>query len=221
MVGSFPDHVLKKFVHVFSHLQYDIIFKYPGDQIDGITENIHLVNWMPQNDLLAHPNLKLFITHGGLNSIIEAVYNKVPVIAFPFGFDQHSNSAFLQSRKMGLVMKITQFTEEEVITNIENIIEDATYAENIERASNIMKDMQANNMSNPVYWIEHVIKYGASHLRSNAYQLPLYQYLMLDVIGLGLFFLIAIIVVVWSLLKCCCQFYVWSCRDYRKIGRQN
>ena len=31
--------------------------------------------WVPQNDILGHPKLKLFITHGGNNGQYEALYH--------------------------------------------------------------------------------------------------------------------------------------------------
>lgn len=39
----------------------------------------------------AHPNLKLFITHGGLLSSIESIHFGVPIIGIPILFDQHIN----------------------------------------------------------------------------------------------------------------------------------
>lgn len=41
--------------------------------------------------LLGHPNVKLFITQGGSQSIDEAIYNHVPMIGLPFFGDQPSN----------------------------------------------------------------------------------------------------------------------------------
>ena len=41
-----------------------IIWKW-DDVPDGIPENVLIQKWVPQNDLLAHPNLKVFVTHGG------------------------------------------------------------------------------------------------------------------------------------------------------------
>ena len=43
-------------------------------------DNIMLSKWLPQQDILAHPKLKLFITHGGQSSTQEALCHKKPVV---------------------------------------------------------------------------------------------------------------------------------------------
>ena len=32
---------------------------------------MQVVTWVPQNDILAHPNLRAFLSHVGLNSMYE------------------------------------------------------------------------------------------------------------------------------------------------------
>jgi hypothetical protein len=32
---------------------------------------VQVATWVPQNDVLAHPNLKLFLSHCGVNSMYE------------------------------------------------------------------------------------------------------------------------------------------------------
>ena len=51
-------------------------------------KNLKTVEWMPQNDILGHPQLMLFMTHGGSNSIHEAAYHGVPVLVTPLWTDQ-------------------------------------------------------------------------------------------------------------------------------------
>ena len=70
------------FIETFKELKNTpIIWKW-DDTPEGIPENVLLQKWLPQNDLLAHPNLKLFVTHGGLLSTQEALYHKVPLGMF-------------------------------------------------------------------------------------------------------------------------------------------
>ena len=45
--------------------------------------NIILENWIPQKELFAHEKTKLFITSGGGNSILEALYmGGIPMFCF-------------------------------------------------------------------------------------------------------------------------------------------
>ena len=40
-------------------------------------------SWIQQELLLAHPQVRIFFTHGGKNSFVEAVENGKPVIILP------------------------------------------------------------------------------------------------------------------------------------------
>lgn len=53
--------------------------------------DVLIQNWYPQEAILAHPNVKLFITHGGLLSTMESLYFGKPVVAIPVFGDQNLN----------------------------------------------------------------------------------------------------------------------------------
>ena len=46
--------------------QYDFIWKWDQDSMPGKPDNVLLSKWLPQRDILAHPKLKVFITHAGI-----------------------------------------------------------------------------------------------------------------------------------------------------------
>lgn len=70
-LGSFiqssdmPPQVVAIFFEVFSKLKQDIIWKFEDDFMPNIPPNVRISKWLPQSDILAHPNVVLFITHGG------------------------------------------------------------------------------------------------------------------------------------------------------------
>ena len=63
-----------------------------------LPQRVWAVKWAPQNDILAHPAIKAFVTHGGSNSIYEAAYHAVPIVAVPVFGDQPGNSAKVCAR---------------------------------------------------------------------------------------------------------------------------
>ena len=200
-IDELPDDVLNKFITVFKQLKQEIIFRYK-DPIPDLPDHIHIVTWMPQNDLLGHPNLKLFITHCGMNSFIEAVYQGVPVLGFPFAIDQFSNGAIMKGKGFGEILHLHDFTSDELYTTINKMLTEKSYMESVKKLSSIYREVQASGLRDPVFWVEHMIKYGGSHLRSHAYKMPNYQYLMFDVLAFLTVFAMTVVFVLFILCRC-------------------
>ena len=66
----------------------------------GLPRHVRTINWAPQNDMLAHPAIRAFVTHGGTNSLYEAAYHAVPIVTIPQNLaDQRENA-----RKVSLLL---------------------------------------------------------------------------------------------------------------------
>ncbi|CAI9295928.1 unnamed protein product [Lactuca saligna] len=67
-----------------------------------------IVDWAPQEDVLAHCAVGGFLTHSGWNSTMESIVQGVPMICWPFYVDQQPNSRFVgEVWKLGIDMKDT------------------------------------------------------------------------------------------------------------------
>ncbi|GMT15908.1 hypothetical protein PFISCL1PPCAC_7205, partial [Pristionchus fissidentatus] len=86
------------------------IWKYEADDeftknIASKVENLHLSKWMPQVNILAHPRMSAFVTHGGMGSTQETASRGVPGIFVPLFGDQPRNAGMMEHNKLGKVSK--------------------------------------------------------------------------------------------------------------------
>ena len=209
--GSFfdfvPEEVARKFCTAFRSIRYDVIWKLKTAEFCTNASNVRLMDWLPQNDLLANPNVKLLITHAGFNSLVESVYNAKPVIAFPIAVDQPANAMAAQSRGYGIRMNIASFTAEELIQNIDKVLADPSYSANARLSSAILRDKPETPAKRVSFLMEHVIKYGDKHLRTGAYGLSTAQFIMFDIFAF-ITAVLALLLVVFALICRCTR---WIC----------
>nr|XP_023020194.1 UDP-glucuronosyltransferase 1-3-like [Leptinotarsa decemlineata] len=67
-----------------------------------------------QFDFAGHPNIKVFITQGGVQSLEEAIANEVPVIGLPFISDQSANVKRMMDRGAGLGLDPNTLTKDDL-----------------------------------------------------------------------------------------------------------
>jgi len=75
----------------------------------------------------AHPNIRLFITHGGQLSKIEAITRGVPVVGIPVYADQRRNMALAELAVYGLLIDFNNITTESLTWAIQETIESPKY----------------------------------------------------------------------------------------------
>ena len=54
----------------------------------SIPKNVRIEPWVEQKTVLTHSSVNLMISHCGMNSINEALYNEVPLIGIPHTAEQ-------------------------------------------------------------------------------------------------------------------------------------
>ncbi|XP_063834076.1 UDP-glucosyltransferase 2-like isoform X1 [Ostrinia nubilalis] len=198
-----PPEKIKIMVNVMSKLKYDVLWKWDKDDMEGKSENIKLAKWLPQSDLLRHPNIKLFITQGGLQSTDEAINAGVPLIGIPMHGDQWYNVENYVHHKIGLRINMDTMSEESLREAVKKVTEDQSYRQNIVRLRSLMKDQTDTPLERAVWWTEYVLRHsGARHLRSPSANMPWHQYYELELICtvLGVI-LVCLFVVVIALVK--------------------
>ncbi|XP_058826485.1 UDP-glucosyltransferase 2-like isoform X1 [Topomyia yanbarensis] len=175
---------LKIFVDTFKSLKYDVLWKCDSEVDLNGTSNIRVAQWLPQQDLLAHPNVKLFVTQGGQQSMEEAVDRHVPMVVIPFNFDQFGNGDKVVEKGIGKTIWMERLTTVGLRETILEVIGNKKYKRNIERLGKLVRDQPMRPVEKAIWWTEYVIRHqGASHYRYKAAQMPVWQYHYYDVMA--------------------------------------
>ena len=202
-VDSVPKDIFQKFMHAFGNITNTVIFRVSKELVANpgipVPANVHLLSWLPQQDILAHPNTKLFITHCGNNGQYEAVYHGVPMIGFPLFAEQHHNCMRMEDKGVGKCLSVHTFTPGLLTAHINTVIGDRGFTERAQKLGAIIRS-SAPPAEIIVDSLEHVMEFGGEHLRSVAHYMPLYQLLMADVYGLVVVGVIVLVLAVKYLL---------------------
>ncbi|XP_074036451.1 UDP-glucosyltransferase 2 isoform X2 [Leptinotarsa decemlineata] len=187
---------------VFSKMKQKILWKYEHD-LDGLPSNVMISDWLPQQEVLAHPNTVAFISHGGLLGMIESVFFGVPILGIPTYWDQYKNIEDVVRRGMALKLNLHDLTEETFSNALNDILNDPKYRKNAKLRSKIMQDQPMKPIDEAVFWVEYVIRHeGAPHLKSAALHLSWYQKYLIDVILFLSFFGMFVLFFILSIIKC-------------------
>lgn len=179
-----------------------ILWKYENETIPELPPNVLIRKWLPQNDILAHKNIILFITHGGIFSTFETTWHGIPVLVTPFFGDQHRNGKRMMKAGYGKVLPFPQITKETFSQTVNEMISNETYQQRAKEVSKIFRENLVHPMNETIFWIEYVIKFaGAKHLKSYAVHMPWYSYLLFDVIFVGFLILNILVVVSYLIIR--------------------
>ncbi|XP_061384702.1 UDP-glucosyltransferase 2-like [Danaus plexippus] len=197
--SALPAERIKIITNVFSDLPYKILWRWDSDKIPKHSKNVLISKWFPQSDLLGHPNIKLFVTQGGLQSTDEALTAGVPLVVIPMLGDQWYNAEQYQYHGIGKKLLIEDLDENSFKETILSVISNSSYRENVVRLRKIMRDETQTPLEKAVWWTEYVIRHkGAAHLRARGAHMPWTEYyeINLIIVLISILFIVTAVLVV-------------------------
>ncbi|XP_054726044.1 UDP-glycosyltransferase UGT5-like [Anastrepha obliqua] len=176
-----PKNVLATLMNAFAKLPVNVLWKFEKTDLPGKPKNVYINKWFPQSDILAHPNVKLFITHGGMHSMIEVVHHGKPIVGMPIFYDQYLNVAQAQAKGLGVMLNFRNFTSEDLYNAVLEVLNNPMYAKKAEEASARFHDRPMTPLDTAIYWTEYVLRHkGAPQMRVAARHLNFFQRHSLD-----------------------------------------
>ncbi|KAM8705493.1 hypothetical protein ACLKA7_009880 [Drosophila subpalustris] len=203
-----PQQMLQALRQSFDQLPWHVVWKFEQKSTNK-SKRIYMSPLLPQREILSHPNVKLFITHGGLLSIIEAAYNAVPMLCLPMYYDQFGNAERMKHAGVAKILNLQSMTPESTTQAIKELIENPMFAHNAKQMSMRLRDQPMNPLETAVWWTEYVLRHkGAPHMRISDQDMSFMQYYSLDIasvllvrIGLAIIIIACISLRLLKLLK--------------------
>ncbi|XVF61594.1 hypothetical protein PTKIN_Ptkin08bG0142600 [Pterospermum kingtungense] len=116
-VTVMSDHHLKEFAWGLANSKHPFLWIVRPDVVMGesailpeeffgeIKNRGFITSWCPQDQVLSHPSVGVFLTHCGWNSTLESISGGVPVICWPFFAEQQTNCRYACT-KWGIGMEV-------------------------------------------------------------------------------------------------------------------
>uniref|UniRef100_A0A915D7N2 glucuronosyltransferase n=1 Tax=Ditylenchus dipsaci TaxID=166011 RepID=A0A915D7N2_9BILA len=171
--------IKKAFLDAFAEFpDINFVWKYEKDedQVAKDYKNVFTGKWLPQNEFLDHPRLLAFISHAGMNSIIEAASKGVPMICMPQG---------------------------NIVAAINNLLSNPSYKANAQLLSRMVKAKPMKSEERVVKYAEFAAEFGdTGTLQLQGKHLTFVQLHSLDVIFTLMVLLMAVIALMfWAVRK--------------------
>ncbi|XP_037028689.1 UDP-glucosyltransferase 2-like [Bradysia coprophila] len=161
--------------------EFNFILQLEVQERSSFPPNVLVREWLPQNRILAHPNTKLFITHGGRLSVQEAIWHGVCMLGVPFRLDHQQNMVKVTQHGIGEYLDVRNITTELLVDTIRTIIESNRYAEQVKVRSKLFKHQPTHPLDRAVFWIENaIVNRGTKHLSLTNFELNFFQIYMFD-----------------------------------------
>ena len=194
-----------------------MLWKWEDDNLPGKPDNVMIGKWLPQDDVLAHPNIRLFISHCGKGSINEAKHHGVPILALPVFGDQTENAREIEDEGWAIQASLADLNEDDFLKTIKELLGNSKYRKIVKSAADLYRDRPMSSLDTAVYWVEYVIRHnGAKHMQSQAVHLNFIQYHGLDIYAAIAF----VLYVSWKLTKFLLSFIlskIFKSREKKKL----
>jgi MGT family glycosyltransferase len=129
---------------VFGNTEHTVVMsigeKTRASDLGDIPENFIIKNYVPQLELLKYT--KLFITHGGMNSVHEGLYYGVPLIVIPQSADQPVIAGQVANKGAGIQLQMQGLTVNQLRESAEYVLNQPSFQE---AAAKLKESFQKSN----------------------------------------------------------------------------
>lgn len=155
-----PEEKFEIFLNVLNKLKdYRVIWSMKGDRPDGLLAHVKVSSWVPQQQILNHEKTVLFLSHGGLKSVKEAVCSATPSIFMPMFAEQMRNAWLAKSKGFARILNKFHISEPYLENHIREVVEHPSYQTNAEHLLSTFADRPMPALDEAAFKFSRLFKY--------------------------------------------------------------
>ncbi|XP_049877723.1 UDP-glucosyltransferase 2-like [Pectinophora gossypiella] len=194
--------LLKTLSEAFRELPFTVLWKIGNTTAFDKPDNVITGAWFPQQEVLAHPNVKAFLTNGGPRSLEEALFYEVPIIGLPIVRSRKVFMKEITKHGAGEIVDPYTFDKDELKATISLVAANEQYKRAMSKLKAKVVNEYISGPDNAVWWVDYVLRNGgARHLRAATVGMSSFSYFLLDVVGILLVGSLVVLLVSYFLLR--------------------
>ncbi|RCN52832.1 UDP-glucoronosyl and UDP-glucosyl transferase [Ancylostoma caninum] len=198
-------HVVRTFPRI------TFIWKTDANDTVPTIPNLRTFTWLPQLSILDHPNLLCFVSHGGLNSVLELTRSGKPSILVPIFGDQFRNARLVMAKNTTVLITKEDFNSESFEAALRRILSDDSFAVRAKRLASLMVNKPFPLKERLLSTVEFSTRHGKiSNLDINGRHLYTLQYYSVDVVAFLATLFVLILLSFIQLCKFCLRVVIVS-----------
>ena len=116
--------------------------KFDIHRLKNISPNVHIYKSVPQVEVLKMADV--FVTHGGMNSISEALTAAVPMVVIPFSSDQPTNARSVEKLGAGKKMDYSSVDKDSLKDTVLSVLNDNDIRSNLLNMQKLIRNAPGN-----------------------------------------------------------------------------
>jgi len=116
--------------------------KFDVRKLKGVPSNVHIYKSVPQLDVLKISDV--FVTHGGMNSVSEALVYSTPMVVIPFVSDQPVNARCIEKLGVGKKLEYSTANKNTIKSTVFSVASDSDIKTNLTRVQRLVTEAPGN-----------------------------------------------------------------------------
>eukprot|EP00270_Netrium_digitus_P009854 TRINITY_DN3021_c0_g1_i7.p1 TRINITY_DN3021_c0_g1~~TRINITY_DN3021_c0_g1_i7.p1 ORF type:complete len:585 (+),score=112.27 TRINITY_DN3021_c0_g1_i7:83-1756(+) len=134
------------------------------------TDLLRLEDWIPQQAILAHAAVGVFVSHCGFGGTHEGLYFGKPILCLPVMVDQPALAARLRDSAAGVSLDASTVMAPDITTSLQRIRSKSSFALAAKRISRYMQ--LAGGVEKAAETVEYVAEVGSDHWVLPSFWMP-------------------------------------------------